>query len=373
MRYKTMKKSGEKISAITVGTWAIGGKNSMGGGYGEIDDQDSIEAIKAMIDGGVNLIDTAPIYGEGHSEEVVGKAIEGIRDKVLIATKYGSYIENGKGVHCSRPDSVLREFDASLKRLNTDYVDMYLMHWPDDLGTPIEDTMACVNKLKEQGAVRMLGLCNVDIDYIAQASEYADIDIVKSNIALTELRAPFDGVIGLRNVSEGAYASPSVVVAKLTKIKPLKIDLSVPERYASQIKPGTRLTFTVEGYNETFHAEVYATESKIDPNTHYFSVRAHYPNTRGRLLPGRFVSVKIRMHDIPDAIAIPTEAIVPEMGVDKVYLYKGGKARAVTVRTGLRTDSSIQIIAGLNVGDTIITSGTLQLRTDLPVKLDTVE
>ena len=113
MRYKTMKKSGEKISAITVGTWAIGGKNSMGGGYGEIDDQDSIEAIKAMIDGGVNLIDTAPIYGEGHSEEVVGKAIEGIRDKVLIATKYGSYIEDGKGVHCSRPDSVLREFDAS--------------------------------------------------------------------------------------------------------------------------------------------------------------------------------------------------------------------------------------------------------------------
>ena len=75
----------------------------------------------------------------------------------------------------------------------------------------------------------------------------ADIDIVRSNIALTELHAPFDGVIGLRNVSEGAYASPSVVVAKLTKIKPLKIDLSVPERYASQIKPGTRLTFTVEG------------------------------------------------------------------------------------------------------------------------------
>ena len=201
----------------------------------------------------------------------------------------------------------------------------------------------------------------------------ADIDIVKSNIALTELRAPFDGVIGLRNVSEGAYASPSVVVAKLTKIKPLKIDLSVPERYASQIKPGTRLTFTVEGYNETFHAEVYATESKIDPNTHYFSVRAHSPNTRGRLLPGRFVSVKIRMHDIPDAIAIPTQAVVPEMGVDKVFLYKGGKAHAVAIKTGLRTESRIQVVEGLAPGDTLIVSGTLQLREGLPVKLDTVE
>ena len=201
----------------------------------------------------------------------------------------------------------------------------------------------------------------------------ADIDIVRSNISLTELHAPFDGVIGLRNVSEGAYASPSVVVAKLTKIKPLKIDLAVPERYASQIKPGTRLTFTVEGHNETFHAEVYATESKIDPNTHYFPVRAHYPNTQGRLLPGRFVSVHIRMHDIPDAIAVPTEAIVPEMGVDKVFLYKGGKAQSVAVKTGLRTDSSIQIVEGLTPGDTLITSGTLQLREGLPVKLDTIE
>lgn len=179
MRYKTMRKSGVEISAITVGTWAIGGKNSMGGGYGEIDDAESIAAIRAMIDGGVNLIDTAPIYGEGHSEEVVGKAIEGIRDQVLIATKYGSYIEGGKGVHCSRPDSVLREFDASLKRLGTDYVDMYLMHWPDDFGTPIEETMACVGKLKDEGSVRMLGLCNADRALIERAQAAAEIDIVQ--------------------------------------------------------------------------------------------------------------------------------------------------------------------------------------------------
>ena len=201
----------------------------------------------------------------------------------------------------------------------------------------------------------------------------ADIDIVKSNIALTELRAPFDGVIGLRNVSEGAYASPSVVVAKLAKIKPLKIDLFVPERYANQIKPGTKLSFTVDGQQATFQGSVYATESKIDLATHTFAVRAHYSNAQGRLLPGRFVTVQIRLHDIPNAIAVPTEAIVPEMGVDKVYLCKGGRAHAVEVTTGLRTDAEIQILKGLNVGDTLITSGTLQLREGLPVKLDTVE
>lgn len=192
MRYKTMKKSGQKVSEITVGTWAIGGKNSMGGGYGEIDDDQSVEAIRAMISGGVNLIDTAPIYGEGHSEEVVGKAVAGIRDQVLIATKYGSYIEDGKGVHCSRPDSVLREFDDSLRRLDTDYVDMYIMHWPDDLGTPIEDTMACVTKLKEQGAVKMLGLSNCDRALIERASAAADIDIVQLPFSMVNQSAIAD-------------------------------------------------------------------------------------------------------------------------------------------------------------------------------------
>ena len=201
----------------------------------------------------------------------------------------------------------------------------------------------------------------------------ADIDIVKSNIALTELCAPFDGIIGLRNVSEGTYASPSVVVAKLTKISPLKIDFYVPERYASQIHPGTRLSFTVEGRQERFEATVYATETQVDVTTRTLAVRARYPNARGRLLPGRFATVEIRMHEISDAIAVPTEAIVPEMGIDKVFLYRGGKAHAVEVTTGLRTESQIQIINGLQVGDTLLTSGTLQLREGLPVQLDRID
>ena len=201
----------------------------------------------------------------------------------------------------------------------------------------------------------------------------ADIDIVKQNIALTELRAPFDGIIGLRNVSEGAYASPSVVVAKLTKISPLKIDMYIPERYADDIKVGTPLTFTVEGQNRTYDAKVYAKESEVDMDTRTLAVRATYPNTSGQLMPGRFISAKIRMSDIPKAIAIPTEAIVPEMGVDKVYVYRNGKAYATTVKTGLRTDALIHIIEGIELGDTIITSGTLQLREALPVKLDVIE
>ena len=173
----------------------------------------------------------------------------------------------------------------------------------------------------------------------------ADIEIIKTNIELTELRAPFDGIIGLRQVSVGTYASPTTVVAKLTKIAPLKVEFSVPERV----------------------------ESAIDPNLHQFTARALYPNVHHTLLPGRYASVLLKKEEIPNAIAIPTEAIVPEMGKDKVYLYKSGKAEPVDIITGIRTASEVQAIRGLHIGDTIITSGTLQLRTGLAVTLDNID
>ncbi len=199
----------------------------------------------------------------------------------------------------------------------------------------------------------------------------ADIEIVKANISLTELRAPFDGVIGLRQVSVGTYASPSIIVATLTKISPLKIEFAVPERYASEILKGTNLEFYVEGKLQTFKAQVYATESKIDPVTHSLPIRALYPNTNGALLPGRFASIKLQKEEIA-RLTIPSEAIVPEMGKDKVFLYKSGKAQPVEVQKGLRTADRVQIVQGLQEGDTVIISGTLQLRTDLPVVLDQV-
>ena len=201
----------------------------------------------------------------------------------------------------------------------------------------------------------------------------ADIEIIKANIELTELRAPFDGVIGLRQVSIGTYASPTTVVAKLTKIAPLKVEFSVPERYAKQIKKGTNLNFSVEGTLDAFGAQVYAVESAIDPNLHQFTARALYPNVNRTLLPGRYASVLLKKDEIPNAIAIPTEAIVPEMGKDKVFLYKSGKAQPVEVTVGLRTEERVQVLKGLQVGDTLITSGTLQLRTDLPIVLDRVD
>ncbi|KAA6350529.1 hypothetical protein EZS27_002136 [termite gut metagenome] len=199
----------------------------------------------------------------------------------------------------------------------------------------------------------------------------ADIELIKANIALTELFAPFDGVIGLRQISEGAYATPSTMVAKLTKLSPLKLEFSVNERHAAYMKKGTKVNFHIEGNLKTFHAAVYATESKIT-TVNTLSVRALYPNTDQKLLPGYPAVLKIILHEIPDAIAVPSEAIVPEMGTDKIFVYKGGKAQPVVITKGLRTDAQVQVLEGLHIGDTIITSGTLQLRTGLDVTLDNI-
>ena len=200
----------------------------------------------------------------------------------------------------------------------------------------------------------------------------ADIELVKSNIAHTELRAPFDGVIGLRQVSLGQYASPNTIVAKLTRISPLKVEFAVPERYAGDVAKGTNLTFRVEGKLKDFSAKVYASESKIDPATHTLPIRALFPNTNGELLPGRYVSVTLKRREIENAIAVPSQALVPEMGRDLIYLYKNGKAEPSVVTTGMRTEGEVQILNGLSLGDTIIVSGILQLRKGLTVTLDNV-
>jgi len=201
----------------------------------------------------------------------------------------------------------------------------------------------------------------------------ADLELVKANIAQTELRAPFDGIIGLRAVSEGAYVTPSTMIVRLTKIMPLKIEFSVPEKYVSDIKNGTSIVFSLddsEGMLHTYEATVYAVESKIASETRTLNARAYYPNLNERIKPGRYVSVEISKDEIKNALAIPSEAVIPEMGKNLVYLYKNGVAQPTEILIGLRTEARVQVLEGLNVGDTLITTGVMQLRTGMKVSID---
>jgi membrane fusion protein (multidrug efflux system) len=197
----------------------------------------------------------------------------------------------------------------------------------------------------------------------------ADIELVKANIAQTELRAPFDGAIGLRLVSEGAYASPSVVLAKLTKLSPLKIEFSVNEDMVNQIKPGTNLTFTVNNDLQTYHATVYAIESRLDAQTLTFFARALFQNPNGKIKPGQSANVMIQLNEVKDAIVIPSISTFSEIGRQIVFIYDKGKAKEVDIKTGLSTASSLQVTDGLSLGDTLLTTGVMQLRDGMPVKI----
>ncbi len=200
----------------------------------------------------------------------------------------------------------------------------------------------------------------------------ADIMLLEARIAETELRAPFNGTIGLRMISEGAYATTQTKIVRLVKLSPLKVEFSIPERYAGEVNAGFPITFNIDGIPGTFEARVYAIDPKVDMNTRTIVARALYPNSKEELKPGRFASVRAELSQITNAVSIPSEALIPEMEGEKVYIFNNGKARERKVNTGLRTESHIQIREGLNFGDTLLTTAILQLRDDLPVQLDTL-
>ena len=182
MRYKHVGNAGIDISALAVGTWAIGGQQ-----WGDVNEKDSIDAIRAMIDGGVNLVDTAPIYGNGHSEEVVGKALEnGYREKVFLATKFSiSNDENGAVINNGSYETAIWECEQSLKRLNTDHIDIYIMHWPDP-ATPVEVTMKALADLKKSGKIRFIGVSNFDRNLIEEAQKVVRIDFLQPPYSMVE-------------------------------------------------------------------------------------------------------------------------------------------------------------------------------------------
>lgn len=197
----------------------------------------------------------------------------------------------------------------------------------------------------------------------------ADIELVKARIDQTELRAPFSGMIGLRLVSEGTYASPQVVVSKLTKISPLKIEFSANEAQVDEIVDGTKLTFTVENDLNTYEAFVYAVEASLETSTLSIKARARYANPGGKMKPGHSASIKIQLREITNTIVIPSISSIAEMGQDIAYTYKSGKAHKVVLTKGLRTASSVQILEGLSIGDTLLTTGVMQLRDGINVSI----
>ncbi len=189
----------------------------------------------------------------------------------------------------------------------------------------------------------------------------ADLDLIKAQIDKTEIRAPFSGIVGLRSVSVGSYVTTSTIIARLQNFNSLKVDFSIPERYSASVNTGDDLEFKISGSDKIFKANVYAIEPKIDPGTRTLQIRAICSSAYKELIPGAFANVELSLKETNDAILIPTVSIVPELKGQKVYLYKGGIVIPQNVQIGIREETRVQIVSGLNVGDTVITSGILQI------------
>lgn len=197
----------------------------------------------------------------------------------------------------------------------------------------------------------------------------ADIDLLKAQIAKTEIRAPFSGQIGLRYVSEGAFATPGVKIATLQNKSALKIDFTVPQNYSIYMKEGRTISFTTGNEVDPLQAKIYAIEPGVDQQTATLKVRAYVSGRSVELIPGKVVEVLVSLSAPVQTILISSETLVPEISGYSVFMYKAGKAVSIPVQTGDRNEKVVQILGGIAEGDTMIVSGLIQLRNNSPVKL----
>jgi len=217
--------------------------------------------------------------------------------------------------------------------------------------------MNAVSKEEYDGAVNQVGILE------------AEIDLVRAQIAKSEIIAPFGGKVGLRMISPGAYVSPSTLITHLQDIDPVRIEFAVQEKYLGMVSKSTMIRFSVEGSDSLFTGKVYAVDPRVDQATRTFTVRAGCPNPRSLLVPGAFARVQVYLEDIPDALMVPSEAIIPDIRGEKLFKQEKGRARAVYVKTGLRTEREVQIVSGVQAGDTVITTGLLQVKDNSPLKV----
>ena len=198
-------------------------------------------------------------------------------------------------------------------------------------------------------------------------STESDIAFTQAMIAKTEVRAPFAGVVGLRNVSVGSTVDKSDVLVSVQQLDPLKLDFSLPEKYAGTVRVGAPVHFTIEGVDREERATVVAIEPRIDAETRSVKVRARVSNEGRRLLPGAFARVSYALSHSANALMVPTDCVVPVLKGKKVFVAHLGVAVSRPITTGLRTESAVEVLSGLQPGDTVITTGLLQLRDSVRV------
>jgi len=232
--------------------------------------------------------------------------------------------------------------------------------------------LAAANEERQRQLLEINGISRQEYDNALATllTLQADSAFVQTQIAKTEIRAPFNGLIGIHSLGPGAYITPSVTVASIFQTDPVKIEFYLPEKYSSIIRTGDLITFRAEGLKEVFTARIIVKDPAIDVDSRSVRYHAICPNKEGKLLPGTFVNVELTYNENAKTLFVPTEAIVPVSNNKIVYVVENGVAREKVVKTGIRTEDYLQIISGISAGDSVVINGNFRLRNEDRVKVE---
>ena len=223
-------------------------------------------------------------------------------------------------------------------------------------------------RLKQLLSIKGVSQDEYDIALSTLNAANADVELLKAQIQDTEIRAPFDGTVGLKNISVGSYVSTSDVIASIQQLNPLKIDFTVPQKNASQVHVGDTVYVNIEGMSKQFIGKIYAFDPKIDANSRSLRVRALIDNSKNEIFPGSYAQVSLSLRS-ENSVVIPSMAVIPDLRGQKTYVVHNGKADLVLIETGVRTDSTVEVIKGLTSGDTVVTAGIMGLKPGMQVKI----
>jgi membrane fusion protein, multidrug efflux system len=222
---------------------------------------------------------------------------------------------------------------------------------------------------RELLAINGISQQDYDLSALQVQNLQADIQTTKIAISKTEIRAPYSGVLGLRNISLGAFISPTDIITTIRQVDYLKLEFSVPEKYAKDIGNGSLIDFRVDGGRDNHKASVMATESGVDQATRTLRVRAKVDAKHAELVPGIFARVSLQLGKDTKALMVPSQAVIPQARTKQVIIYQKDSIEFVDVETGIRDSAYVQVVKGLDEGDTIVTTGLMAIRPQSKVRL----
>ena len=226
---------------------------------------------------------------------------------------------------------------------------------------------------KELLSINGISQQEYDLSELQVSNLKADIDLTQVSISKTEIRAPFAGRIGLRQISNGAYITPTNLLTTISQVNQLKLEFTVPEKYSEAMHKGRQVSFIIAGSDIKFNASVLATESNIEATTRTLKVRAVVQGQHQLLVPGAFAKVALQLGKNDHSLIVPTQAVIPQARNKSVIVYKSGKPNFQVIATGIRDSSYVQVLDGVKEGDTIVVTGLMAIRPESKIKLTKVQ